>query len=119
MFLSLTNFSDLHQRCQQSFDSLPPALRYYDVDGIAKNSTGGLLYDQSHILLQHLQNKFLIDRFAIAKGLAHGQGLLETALAMIDISLTFWMKRDQLMSFSFNFDWLVSETSPIDLLKVC
>jgi hypothetical protein len=58
--------------------------------------------------LQYLQNKFLIDRVAVARGFANEQGLLDTALKMMDISLTFWTKRDQLMSFSSHFDWIVS-----------
>ena len=72
-----------------------------------KGSTGGLLFEQSHILLQYLQNEFLIDRVAIARGFANGQGLLDTAMEMIDISMMFWIKRDQLMRFSHSFDWIV------------
>jgi hypothetical protein len=66
------------------------------------------LYDQAYLLLQYLQNKFLIDRVAVARGFANEQGLLDTALKMMDVSLTFWTKRDQLMSFSSHFDWIVS-----------
>jgi hypothetical protein len=72
-------------------------------------STGGILFDQAFLLLLYLQNKFLTDRVAIARGLANEQGLLDTALEIMDISLMFWIKRDQLMSFSYHFDWIVSD----------
>ncbi len=58
-------------------------------------------------MLQYLQNKFLLDRVAIARGFANEQGLLETAMEILDISLMFWMKKDQLMGFSSGFDWIV------------
>lgn len=92
------------------FESLPRQLHYYDEEGKPKNSTGNLLYDQAFLSLQHLQNKFLIDRVAKARGLENGQGLLNTAMEMIDLSLMFWSKRDQFMSHSYGFDWIVRTT---------
>jgi len=71
-----------------------------------------LLYDQAHLLLLYLQNKFLTDRVAIARGLDNEQNLLETALEIMDISLMFWIKRDQLMAYSANFDWIVCIPPP-------
>jgi len=73
-----------------------------------KDSTGKDLYSQAILLLQYLQNEFLIDRIAIARGFDNGQGLLENAMEMIDISLMFWIKRDRLMAQSHGFDWIVS-----------
>lgn len=102
----LTKSSDLHLRSQGLYDSLPQILHYYD-GPTPKNSTGSLLYDQAYLYLQYLQNKFLIDRLATARGLPNEQGLLETSMNILDTSLMFWMKRDQLMEFSFNFDWIV------------
>jgi hypothetical protein len=100
--------SDLHQRCEQIYEALPEILHYHSEEKIPKNSTGGLLYDQANIRLLYLQNKFLIDRVAIARGLANGQSLLDTAFEIMDTSLMFWIKRDQLLAYAFNFDWIVS-----------
>jgi hypothetical protein len=97
----------LHRRSFEMYQAIPPQLQYYTEGKIPKGSTGGLLFEQSHILLQYLQNEFLIDRVAIARGFANGQGLLDTAMEMIDISMMFWIKRDQLMRFSHSFDWIV------------
>jgi hypothetical protein len=91
------------------YQAIPSQLHYYTEGKIPKDSTGDLLYDQSHVLLQYLQNEFLIDRVAIARGYANGQGLLDTAMEMIDISMMFWIKRDQLMRFSHSFDWIVRQ----------
>ena|SRR6187402_3952880 len=107
---------DLHRRSQQEFEALPPQLHYYEKGGSAKDSTGSLLYDQVYLWLQYLQNKFLIDRVAIARGLANGQRLLNTAMELLDLSLMFWSKRDQLMIFSFSFDWIVSVIPSLALL---
>jgi hypothetical protein len=90
------------------FADLPHQIQYYDEDKTPKSSTGSNLYNQAFLWLQYLQNKFLLDRVAIARGLPNDQGLLETALEMMDISLMFWMKREQLMSFSSHFNWIVS-----------
>ncbi|KAE8452858.1 hypothetical protein EG329_013130 [Mollisiaceae sp. DMI_Dod_QoI] len=106
--VSVPRIKDMHRRCQEVYDTLPHQLHYYERTGIPKNVTGIDLYDKAHLLLQFLQNKFLIDRIALARGLDNGQGLLDTAIESIDITLLFWIKRDQLMPFSCNFDWIVT-----------
>lgn len=60
------------------------------------------------MLLLYLQNKFLTDRVAIARGFANEQSLLDTALEIMDTSLMFWIKRDQLLSYAFYFDWIIT-----------
>ncbi len=87
-------------------------LQYYNPDQKPKNSAGAILYDQAYIYLLYLQNKFLIDRLATARGLSNEQSLLSTSMEMIEVSLMFWMKRDQLMSWCSNFDWIVSWSPP-------
>lgn len=105
---STTNSNrDIHRRCEEVYNALPHQLRYYDEQGVPKILIGNDLYDKANLLLIYLQNKFLIDRIALARGLNNGQSLLDTAIESIDIALLFWMKRDQLMSFSCNFDWIV------------
>ena len=101
----------MRQRSQSLFDGFPSQLHYYEEDKIPKSTTGAELYEQAYIMLQFLQNDFLLNRVAIARGLANGQGLLENALEMLDIALMFWIKRDELMIFSSGFDWIV-RTSP-------
>lgn len=59
-------------------------------------------------MLINLQNRFLIDRVATARGFANDQRLLNTAMEMLEISIMYWVKRDQLMAFYNNFDWIVS-----------
>ena len=89
------------------YQVVPPQLQYYAEGKVPKSSTGDLLYEQSLVLLGYLQNEFLIDRVAIARGFENGQGLVDTAMEMIDIAMIFWIKRDQLMRFSHGFDWIV------------
>jgi hypothetical protein len=117
--LLLTNInSDIHRRCEEIYNALPHQLHYYEKSGVPKNLTGTDLYDRANLLLQYLQNKFLIDRIALARGLDNGQSLLNTALESIDIALLYWVKRDQLMSFSCNFDWIVSFSLFKDFVRV-
>lgn len=98
----------MHRRTFEIYQNIPAQLHYYAEDKIPKESTGRLLFDRAAILLQYLQNEFLIDRIAIARGYANGQGLFDNAMEMIDISMMFWIKRDQLMDFCHSFDWIVS-----------
>lgn len=104
--------SELHQHCRSVYDSLPPQVHYYDQDNLPKNSQGRQLIGQAYIMLNFLQNRFLIDRVAITRGLPNEQGLLDTAMQMMDVTIMFWVKRDQLMNFSSSFDWIVSYCSP-------
>lgn len=90
------------------YDSLPPQLQYYAHDHTPKNSESKHLIGQAYILLKYLQIQFLIDRLAITRGLPNEQGLLNTAKQMMDVTIMFWVKRDQLMNFSCSFDWIVS-----------
>jgi len=106
--VSVARINELHEKSQQMFESFPQQLHYYDEEGNPKNTSGNLLYDQAFLSLQQLQNKFLIDRVAKARGLENGQGLLNTAMEMIDLSLMFWSKRDQLMAHSHGFDWIMT-----------
>ena len=67
-------------------------------------------------MLVNLQNRLLTDRVATARGFANDQRLLNTAMEMLEISLMYWMKRDQLIAFYSNLDWIVgvfeSESEP-------
>jgi hypothetical protein len=99
---------DLHRRCQAVYDALPPQLHYYAHDKIPKDCEGKHLTGRAYLMLNFLQNSFLIDRVAIARGLPNEQGLLDTAMEMMDVTITFWIKRDQVMHFSPSFDWIVS-----------
>jgi hypothetical protein len=95
--------------CEQAYESLPPQLHYYEYGTTPKNSTGSVMLAQAYIMLVNLQNRFLIDRVATARGFANDQRLLNTAMEMLEISLVYWVKRDQLIAFYSNFDWIVSD----------
>lgn len=68
------------------------------------------MYEQAYLQLQSLQDVFLINRVAVARGVVSGQGLFDVAMEMLDIAIMFWMKRDELMMFSAGFDWIVSHS---------
>lgn len=87
---------------------MPPPLHYYAHDDTPKESESKYLIGQAYILLNYLQIQFLIDRLAITRGLPNEQGLLNTAMQMMDVTIMFWVKRDQLVNFSCSFDWIVS-----------
>ena len=104
--------SNLYQSCQEVYDRLPNQVHYYGYDKIPKmNVSSTILVSQAYLLLNLLQNRFLIDRVAIARGFQNEQRLLSTAMEMMDLTIMFWIKRDQLMRFSSAFDWIVSSIS--------
>ncbi|RFU27549.1 hypothetical protein B7463_g8789, partial [Scytalidium lignicola] len=45
------------------------------------------------------------DEEAVPRGLADGQGILDAAMEMIEITNMFWIRRESLVDFSFQFDW--------------
>jgi hypothetical protein len=83
-------------------------VRFYAYGSTPKNTEGRVFISQAYLLLNHLQNKFLIDRVAITRGFPKEQRLLNTALEMMDLTNMFWIKRDQLMIYCSAFDWIVS-----------
>jgi hypothetical protein len=101
--------SDLHRQIQEILKGLPDQLRYYAHGTTPKKSTGKMLFGQACLMLEFLSNTFLIDRVAIARGFANGQRLVETAMEMMEIVIMLWTKRDQLMAFTFSFDWIVGQ----------
>lgn len=110
----INSHSTLLQRSREVFAGFPAQLHYYVRDKVPKPSTGVILYEQAYLTLQSLQDVFLINRVAAARGVVNSQGLLDVALEMLDIAIMFWMKRDELMMFSATFDWIVS--CALDLL---
>jgi len=96
------------QRSRDVFASFPSQLHYYSHDKVPKASAGVIMYEQAYLQLQSLQDVFLINRVAVARGVVSGQGLFDVAMEMLDIAIMFWMKRDELMMFSAGFDWIVS-----------
>jgi hypothetical protein len=89
-------------------NSLPEQLLYYAEAKIPKSSTGRERYSQARIMLDFLQNKFLLERVAMARGFPNAQSLLCTAMESLEITLMFWMTRDQLSNYTVFFDWIVS-----------
>jgi len=98
----------MHQRCRDVYARLPEQIHYYAYDKTPKNSPAKELMSQAYLMLNVLQNRFLIDRVAIARGFQNEQSLLNTAMEMVDLVTMFWIKRDQLMRYSSGFDWIVS-----------
>jgi hypothetical protein len=93
---------------QQVLDTVPSQLLYYSHGKVPKGSTGRELYSQAKLQIDFLQNKFLLERVATARGLLNTQALLSAAMELLDFTLMFWMNRDQLMAYVFYFDWIVS-----------
>lgn len=98
-------------RLKEIYAQFPEQLQYYAYDTTPKNSTGQALMGQAYLMLNVLQNRFLIDRVAIARGLPNQQSLLNTAMEMMDLTTMFWIKRDLLMVYNSSFDWIVSTCS--------
>ncbi|TAQ90059.1 hypothetical protein B7494_g1599 [Chlorociboria aeruginascens] len=105
--ITSSRIDELHQKCYQTLSELPEQLKYYSNRDVLMDSTGKELYSRACLLLEFLQIRFLIDRVAVARGLANGQGLLDTAMEMMEITTMFWIKRDQLTIFNSNFDFLI------------
>lgn len=98
---------DLHQRCQRVLDNLPKQLLYYGPGKVPKKSTGSVLFSQACIMLDYLQNLFLIERVATARGFPNSPNLLSTAMETLELALMFWMRRDELVPYTSYFDWIV------------
>jgi len=103
-----SRIDDLHRRCQVTYDTLPDQVHYYEYGTKPKESRGEVLMNQAYLCLNMLQNRFLINRLAIARGINNEQQLLNTALEMMDLTIMFWIKRDQIMVYSSAFDWIVT-----------
>ena len=58
-------------------------------------------------MLINLQNMFLIDRVAITHGFEYDQQLVNTAMEMLEISIMFWVRRDDLVAYYSSFDCIV------------
>ncbi|RDW72906.1 hypothetical protein BP6252_06813 [Coleophoma cylindrospora] len=99
---------DLIARCRLAYDSLPPTIHYYKYGTTPKDSTGRALLDQAYVMLLNLQNQFLVDRVASARGFPNDQRLLDTAMEMLQLSNMYWIRRDELAEFYHNFDWIVT-----------
>jgi hypothetical protein len=89
-------------------DRLPEHLQYYAEGKLPKPTTGSEKYAQARIMLDFLQNKFLLERVATARGLPNARSLLCTAMESLEITLMFWMLRDQLARYTVFFNWIVS-----------
>ncbi|KAG9232196.1 hypothetical protein BJ875DRAFT_443401 [Amylocarpus encephaloides] len=99
--------ADIHRRCEEVMNNLPEQLLFLNEDRTPKESTGHVLFYQARVMLDFLQNKFLLERVALARGFPHLSTLLCTAMENLEVVLMFWMKRDQLLSYTGYFDWIV------------
>lgn len=70
-----------------------------------------MLWTRTLLMLSHLQNIFLIEQVATARGFPNAQLLLNAAMEMLELSNVFWVKRDELFDYYSNFDWIVSVLS--------
>jgi hypothetical protein len=58
-------------------------------------------------MLINLQNMFLIDRVAITYSFGRDQQLVNTIIEMLEISIMFWVRRDDLVAYYSSFDCIV------------
>ncbi|KAF7927248.1 hypothetical protein EAE99_005579 [Botrytis elliptica] len=73
-------------------------------------STGRLLFVQLIFSFEALHNTLLLYRLAVANSLEGNyiQGLLDTAMEMLEKVIMMWEKRDVLVGFEFCFDWFIT-----------
>ncbi|KAF4637582.1 hypothetical protein G7Y89_g494 [Cudoniella acicularis] len=108
VMVSEERIGELRLRCQGVLNSLPKQLLYY-ADGVdPKDKTGKTLFAQACLMQEFLQNIFLIERVATARGLPHENRLLDAAMEMLELTLMFWISRDKLQSFTAYFDWIIT-----------
>ncbi|CAG8981243.1 hypothetical protein HYALB_00003841 [Hymenoscyphus albidus] len=111
VFIAERNIScdrDLRNRCQRVLDNIPEQLRYCETGKIPKKSTGSNLFSQASVMLDFLQNLFLIERVASARGLSNAPSLISTAMETLELVLMFWMRRDELQPYISYFDWIIT-----------
>jgi hypothetical protein len=89
------------------YDLLPPQLHYYEDGTTPKKSTRKTLQSQAYLMLINLQNMFLIDRVAITYSFGRDQQLVNTIIEMLEISIMFWVRRDDLVAYYSSFDCIV------------
>ncbi|TEY34594.1 hypothetical protein BOTCAL_0624g00040 [Botryotinia calthae] len=102
--VSRERIDSLLSRTSSSYQNQPPWIQFNP------SATGRLLFLQLSISLEALQNTFLLYRLAVANRLEgnYVQGLLDTALEMLEKIIMMWEKRDVLIGFEFCFDWLIT-----------
>jgi hypothetical protein len=101
---------DLLQRCEETYNSFPPHLRYQsDIEINSNNSYNYYVIVSNR--LQHLQNIFVLQRIACTRLYHDHQELLDNAQEQMDLILSLWLKREHLTSSNMNFDWIVSYSS--------
>ncbi|KAH8687704.1 hypothetical protein BGZ60DRAFT_522354 [Tricladium varicosporioides] len=99
---------ELRLRCQQVLDGFPSQLLYYADGKDPSTKIGKTIFSQAVLMLDYFQNMFLIERVATARGLPHENRLLDAAMEMLDLTLMFWISRDQLQAFTAYFDWIIT-----------
>ncbi|KAG4026127.1 hypothetical protein MFRU_045g00720 [Monilinia fructicola] len=102
--VSRERIDSLLARASSLSQSRPPQFQF----NVA--STGRLLLVQLSTRLETLQNTFLLHRLALANHLDgnYNQGLLDTAMEMLEKVIMMWEKRDALVGFEYCFDWFVT-----------
>lgn len=102
--VSRERIDSLLSRTSSSYQNQPPWIQFNS------SATGKLLFVQLSISLEALQNTFLLYRLAVANRLEgnYVQGLLDTALEMLEKLIMMWEKRDVLVGFEFCFDWFIT-----------
>ncbi|RDW67611.1 hypothetical protein BP6252_09007 [Coleophoma cylindrospora] len=71
------------------------------------SSSAREFYIKSRLQLDVLQCHFLLQRLSVSRGFVSGQKLLDVAVQMMNVVLSLWLNRDELIHFNFAFDWVV------------
>ncbi|CCD43633.1 similar to fungal specific transcription factor [Botrytis cinerea T4] len=102
--VSRERIDSLLSRTSSSYLNQPPWIQFNP------SATGRVLFVQLSISLEALQNTFLLYRLAVANRLEGNyiQGLLDTALEMLEKMIMMWEKRDVMVGFEFCFDWFIT-----------
>ena len=67
----------------------------------------GLLYTKILTNLEHLQNKFFIERLLSQKVYDNYEDLLSLSYEMVSVTLVFWTHMDRLSGMHGDYEWLV------------
>lgn len=88
----------------------PSGLIYHPEDLTAPMIDTKTLYIRILIMLEHLQNMFLIERLLLRHGHPNNGELLITSYAMVTLTLKFWTHKDRFPDVYMrrHFEWLVS-----------
>ncbi|KAF2842237.1 hypothetical protein M501DRAFT_1013590 [Patellaria atrata CBS 101060] len=98
---------ELKERTLSIYSQLPNVLVYRPNHLTDTDIPGSEIYIRALLRLEHLQDRFLLERLLIRNSNAHVQDLVDVCVEMLSVTLVFWKYKDRFAGLDSDFEWLV------------